>query len=124
LPTKDPEHGRQLRREHYARNKTVYYERNRIRRLRFREYLYRVKQESQCTLCGEDDPRCLDFHHLGDKSDDVSSLGHYSTLQKLQAEIRKCVVLCRNCHAKLHHPLVPHLEEKKTATLSKNQTLL
>lgn len=57
---------------------------------------------SKCR-CGESDPRCLEFHHVGKKRYKISYLltsGH--SLAYLQEEIAKCVVLCTNCHRKEH----------------------
>lgn len=56
-----------------------------------------------CPRCGENDPACLDFHHTGDEEKSFS-VSHRSWRNPavLQAEIAKCVVLCANCHRKLH----------------------
>lgn len=55
----------------------------------------------KCSKCGNDDIVCLDFHHKQDKDDSVSSLfdGGWTKLEK---EIKKCVLLCRNCHMEEH----------------------
>jgi len=59
------------------------------------------KAERGCMTCGENDSACLDMHHLDPttKEKDPSRLGKYETFLK---EAEKCVVLCRNCHAKFH----------------------
>lgn len=52
--------------------------------------------------CNEADPVVLEFHHVGEKENDVSVLiGRGSSLEALIAEINKCVVLCGNCHKRL-----------------------
>ena len=52
-----------------------------------------------CCYCGyDDDGIALQFHHTGDKAFNVSDARSYS-LRKLFSEIRKCVVICSNCHA-------------------------
>lgn len=54
-----------------------------------------------CRICGEVDVCCLDFHHIKDKSFEI---GHSMdvTLENLLKEVNKCVVLCANCHRKVH----------------------
>lgn len=56
-----------------------------------------------CETCGERDPRILEFDHLKpeDKIDTIANLlgnGYSWGSEKLRAEIRKCRVLCANCH--------------------------
>lgn len=58
-----------------------------------------------CALCGEVEIVCLDFHHLdpATKSFDVSQSARQKKNEaEIRAEIQKCVVLCGNCHRKLH----------------------
>lgn len=69
-----------------------------------------VKRTSGCVHCGEREPACLDFHHIdpSTKAKTVSRLGHGTHawsdkgFVRLRAEMAKCVVLCANCHRKLH----------------------
>lgn len=62
-----------------------------------------------CSRCGESDPVCLDFHHTNpeSKSFAVSKHWNWRTEESLLHEIAKCVVLCRNCHAKVHAYSMP-----------------
>jgi hypothetical protein len=58
-----------------------------------------------CLRCGEDDPRCLDYHHREDaeKSMNVSTMvNDCLSREQIRQEIRKCEVLCANCHRKEH----------------------
>lgn len=59
------------------------------------------KAERGCVKCGENDAACLDMHHTdpSTKDNDPSRVGKFETFLK---EAQKCVVLCRNCHAKVH----------------------
>jgi hypothetical protein len=67
------------------------------------------KHERGCVLCGEREPVCLDFHHLNprEKSRSVSAIWtrgcSWDTIQK---EIEKCILLCANCHRKVHAGIV------------------
>ena len=65
-----------------------------------KEFILHNKKDG-CVICGEKDPTCLDFHHLDNKHEQVSHMNCYS-MNKIQQEIDKCVVLCANCHRKLH----------------------
>ena len=67
----------------------------------------RYKRFCGCFICGEKEPVCLDLHHTdpSQKDADPSSLCNRSK-DRLKKEIRKCVVLCSNCHRKVHAGLV------------------
>jgi hypothetical protein len=53
-------------------------------------------------MCGETDPRVLEFHHdKGEKESEVSRLIGRGLLKKVQEEIEKTTVLCANCHRKV-----------------------
>lgn len=65
-----------------------------------RAIINNAKQQG-CIVCGEKEICCLDFHHIHDKEFEVST-GTEVSLDRLIAEINKCVVLCANCHRKLH----------------------
>ena len=73
---------------------------------RNRQYIWAIKEKKKCIFCGEGDPACLDFHHKdltekdGTLADSVKS--HWS-IKKIDKEISKCLVLCSNCHRKLHY---------------------
>lgn len=53
--------------------------------------------------CGESRPWILEFHHQDDatKEFEISYLKHLSW-HKLEKELHKCVLMCRNCHGDLH----------------------
>lgn len=73
------------------------------RRVIRRDLLWTWKGEEGCLICGEKDPRCLDYHHRdgSHKLMCISRMSGYN-LEKVQEEIGKCDVLCANCHRKLH----------------------
>lgn len=69
------------------------------------EFLRRYKQRSGCRLCGENSsPDVLDFHHIdpNTKTMKVNSMARNSGVFDVIDEIEKCVVLCSNCHRKMH----------------------
>lgn len=58
--------------------------------------------------CGNDDPLVLDFHHIDprDKVETISNIirGNVPdcTRRALELEVKKCKILCRNCHLEFH----------------------
>jgi hypothetical protein len=90
----------QKAKEHYHANRDEYLKRNQEQKARTRNILNEAKA-SGCMLCSEADLCCLDFHHLGDKDMTVSTMLGMNDA-RVRAEIDKCVILCRNCHAKVH----------------------
>jgi hypothetical protein len=73
------------------------YDKNRL-------FLRELKKGMTCTQCPENHWACLDFHHPNDnKERGVAQLvgGGYSK-ERIFLEIAKCVVLCSNCHRKIH----------------------
>lgn len=78
--------------------------------------LHEYKAAVGCAICGEKDPVVLDPHHLDPEtkhrgyrhtkrgmSQGVADIVN-STLgtQRLIDELAKCVILCKNCHARVH----------------------
>ena len=90
----------------YERNKDYQKENARKHRSEYRqrakEFVWDYLLTHPCAHCGESDPHCLEFHHVGTKTIEVSRLiGRGPSLEALKAEIEKCDVLCANCHRKL-----------------------
>ena len=68
----------------------------RIKRRRY--WLNYLKVKCGCFLCGYNtNARALQFDHVGVKSKNVSNLVEYKIIT-LFKEIRKCRILCANCH--------------------------
>lgn len=56
---------------------------------------------NRCKRCGESDIRCLEFHHPNEKSAGINSI-KWSRWSVIEAEVKKCELLCSNCHERLH----------------------
>lgn len=59
-----------------------------------------------CVECGESHPACLDFHHLDASEKDLEvplAVRRGWSKERILKEIAKCVVLCSNCHRKIHY---------------------
>lgn len=62
----------------------------------------------KCQICGYSRyVGALDFHHLdpNQKEYQISDLRSYS-LEVMKTELDKCICVCRNCHAEIHHGLI------------------
>lgn len=92
--------------EQYIKNRGRYIQNNNKRRENWKIFIDSFKKK--CILCPEDVPVALDFHHL------ISELKEFKLAsfpvhafnekqkQKFLKEIEKCVVVCSNCHRKIH----------------------
>ncbi len=74
-------------------------------------WIWNYLLEHPCSVCGEKDPVVLEFHHPEDnKTGTVAMMMWNRGLDKLQAEVAKCVIVCANCHKRLHNGRVSHAE--------------
>jgi len=57
----------------------------------------------QCERCGYNKcPGALHFHHIENKEGLISQKSESWGKDRIHNEIKKCVVLCANCHAEVH----------------------
>jgi len=97
-------------RHYYSQNKQKHVQRVQNRKNKIirdsKKKLKELKSKLQCSECGENHIATLDFHHTNKdlKLSTVSSLvcNGYSW-ESILLEIQKCIVLCSNCHRKLHY---------------------
>jgi len=69
-----------------------------------KDFIKEYKKHLECEICGETHPACLEFHHTEQKSFNISSaVRSSSNLDEIKDEIKKCKVLCSNCHKKMHY---------------------
>ena len=59
----------------------------------------------KCVKCNYD--KCIDaleFHHLNpdEKDFSISHKGYTMSLEKVQKELDKCILVCANCHREIH----------------------
>lgn len=63
------------------------------------------RSNQSCSICSEDDEACLDMHHL-DPNEKEYSLGQLARdsfdSSMWHAEMKKCIIVCANCHRKIH----------------------
>jgi transcription elongation factor Elf1 len=72
-----------------------------------RDWFNDLKKDLKCVKCGEDHISCLDFHHLDPSKKDLgiaeSVTRNLVNFDLILKEIEKCIVVCKNCHAKIHY---------------------
>ena len=83
------------------------YQNQKLRGLK-RKYEIIKARGGKCEHCGYDkNISALEFHHINpDTKEFQIDLRHFSntSLDKLQIELDKCILLCANCHREIHHP--------------------
>lgn len=67
------------------------------------EFVRKIKYNMSCskTACKESRRQCLEFHHVKpeEKVDGINKmLTNGSSLNELKKEVKKCTIICRNCH--------------------------
>jgi len=98
---RDPARQRACARRHYERNKAAFLERNNKKRSAMRAYVRDLKERTPCADCEQHYPHyIMDFDHRDDveKVADINALMSALSWTKLLTEIKKCDVVCSNCH--------------------------
>jgi transcription elongation factor Elf1 len=108
MPFKDPEKRRAYQRlaskRHYEKNKQAYIERSAKQKSEQRLKWEEFKRTLSCIWCGYNkNPECLDHHHvIRENHRKVHRLIANGSIGAAFEEIKKCVVLCANCHRYAH----------------------
>jgi hypothetical protein len=96
---------RKYRRDWYTKNSDHAKAKVTERRLELKRWFKELKSSMKCNRCPENNPVCLDFHHIGKDSKDANlneAVHRGWSKQRVLDEISKCEVLCANCHRKEH----------------------
>lgn len=59
----------------------------------------------KCSICGYN--KCLaalDFHHINPNEKEFIITGRIRSWNKIENELKKCVLVCSNCHREIHNP--------------------
>ena len=91
--------------QNWPKRKAKHQDSKRKRRTKLALWLRKYKKDLFCINCKENHPACLDFHHRnGEEKDGTISnmIGEGYSIKTITKEIEKCIVFCRNCHAKAH----------------------
>lgn len=116
MPYKDPSvrknKHKEYSREHYLKNRELIIGKTAEKKKQLREEWYTFKSTLKCTKCGFSHIAALDFHHTDptQKDGNIHRFVSNGQFTKVREEIKKCIVLCANCHRVHHH------QEKKNPT--------
>ena len=117
MPYKDPsvrkrKHA-EYSREYYLANKAETLIANAKTRKEAKDKWVAYKSSLSCTKCGFSHVAALDFHHTDptQKDGNIHRFVSNGQFAKAYEEVKKCVVLCANCHRIHHH------DEKKNPAL-------
>jgi transposase len=58
----------------------------------------------RCSICGfSNHPAALQFHHIDPETKEfhLAQYGHSRSIDRVRAEVEKCILLCANCHAQV-----------------------
>jgi hypothetical protein len=108
MPYKDPEikkaKHKDYSREHYLRNQAEIKKKTAEKNAANKAEWDVFKRTLKCTKCGFSHTAALDFHHINpeEKENAVNRLISNKSFVKAYEEIKKCIVLCANCH-RIHH---------------------
>ena len=92
-----PHHATEYMREYIKKNYAQMKERMDAKRQEIASW----KSQRGCTICGETNSWVLDMHHL-DPTKKESNPAQSATLKTFLKEVDKCLLLCSNCHRKVH----------------------
>lgn len=104
MPYKSKEDIKLSRRKFYLAHTEAVKKEVRKRKRTIRHWFNEYKRVLKCELCSENHPATLDFHHHSHKDYSVAHMVAYGySTRSIEKELKKCKVLCSNCHRKLHH---------------------
>jgi len=92
--------------------KKTYYENNKEKLIAYQVERYKNlsilfnewKKTLSCSKCGEHDVACLEFHHCDPTEKEQTVIKMVARgLKSVLKELKKCVVVCANCHNKIHY---------------------
>ncbi len=88
----------------YNRNKDEHRKKIIQRLNNIKVWYINYKKTLKCVRCKENDYRCLEFHHKGKKEKNISSaVSNGWSIERIKKEMKKCIVLCANCHKREHY---------------------
>jgi hypothetical protein len=93
--------------KHYKEHKTEYIyraKRDKDKEAKKNEDQLNVLKSCGCKICKDMRLPVLEFHHL-DPNEKEDSISKMTSRKKIENESKKCVVLCKNCHAIEHYLL-------------------
>lgn len=84
------------------------------KRIRYKIWFDDYKAQTfRCVICKNNDPIILDFHHVDPhkkKYNIPTMINQCMKLRDIQAELKKCVAVCSNCHRRITENSIPYDE--------------
>ena len=117
MPYKDRNKQKEYQQKHHQRTKKKKRkQQNQLKDKRQHLVLEEMQRRGdKCAKCGFSDIRALDWHHL-DPNEKINSISEMVrdrvSMDKLQAELDKCELICANCH---------RIEEQRLGNWTKNK---
>ena len=108
------------KKNHYQKNKEKY----KSSVFNNTKWFLDLKMDLKCEKCGFNHPAALDFHHLdpSKKEFKISGKLNVKNKEKVLNEIKKCIVLCSNCH-RIEHSTIINDYIKYASIVQLNRTL-
>lgn len=96
---------KEYRKIHYEANKQKYVDKAKKYRAKSVEWFQKLKSTLSCEICGDTRFWVLDFHHIDplQKEGNLSNMVRSVSKDKILKELKKCKILCSNCHRDLHY---------------------
>ena len=111
---------REIRRNCYRKYREKNIKRVHDRRQKLTEFFTNYKKGKKCSFCPENEVVALDFHHLGDKDVNPSRMSGLGwSIEHMKRELDKCIIICSNCHRKVHAGIIKVDSSTGRATDSK-----
>lgn len=98
----------ETRKEWYKKNKSKSIGWVKKRENRIKKWWKNYKSSLSCEKCSEEHISCIDFHHINPEEKEINlgnAIGSGWSKERILKEVSKCVVVCANCHRKLHYDL-------------------
>jgi len=109
MPYKDPkvkaEKQKTYANTYYANNKAAIIAASKASAKVYKDQWRSFKATLSCMQCGQNHPATFDFHHVDSNTKEaaVNKLVKNRAFKRAMEEVKKCVVLCANCHRIHHH---------------------
>lgn len=95
---------REASKRHYIANKASYLQRNKKYRAHIQAFVRQLKESNPCRDCGVFYPYyVMDFDHVETNAQDINLLSSTGRIGALKNEIKKCELVCANCHRTRTH---------------------
>jgi len=107
--------------ESYLRNKERHAAQTKARRQERKNWYYEFMKDKSCKFCPENSTECLDWHHL-DPSTKEGQVAYMVRKRRpfdvIFKEMAKCIIVCANCHRKIHANTLQYARLITSATFS------